>query len=174
LASVTGATDLSALSVLVVDDSRHMRQLVRLMLRVFGIAQVHEAAHAEVAVGHLREVPTDIVIADLFMQPDGLEFVRQLRDADNSPCPMVPVIMMTCHATRGVVSRARDAGVNEFLAKPISAKSLALRMLAVIARPRPFVRTASYFGPCRRRHAEDQPVLGRRSNDRDALPQAVA
>ncbi|MET0605811.1 MAG: hypothetical protein ABWZ80_05100, partial [Beijerinckiaceae bacterium] len=43
------------------------------------------------------------------------------------------------------------AGVNDYLTKPISAKSLCERVHNVIAYPRPFVRTASYFGPDRRR-----------------------
>ena len=48
---------------------------------------------------------------------------------------------------------ARDAGITEFLAKPISAKALYQRVLNVVANPRPFIRTRSYFGPDRRRNA---------------------
>jgi len=51
------------------------------------------------------------------------------------------------------VVAARDAGVTEFLAKPISAKALYQRVLNVVANPRPFIRTRSYFGPDRRRNA---------------------
>jgi two-component system, chemotaxis family, chemotaxis protein CheY len=47
---------------------------------------------------------------------------------------------------------ARDAGVTEFLAKPISAKALYNRILNVVAHPRPFIRTKTYFGPDRRRN----------------------
>lgn len=45
---------------------------------------------------------------------------------------------------------ARDAGVNEFVVKPISAKSLFTRIQTVIEGPRPFVRPKHYFGPDRR------------------------
>jgi hypothetical protein len=47
---------------------------------------------------------------------------------------------------------ARDAGVTEFLAKPISAKGLYQRILNVVANPRPFIKTETYFGPDRRRN----------------------
>jgi hypothetical protein len=50
------------------------------------------------------------------------------------------------------VVSARDAGVTEFLAKPISAKALYQRILNVVANPRPFIRTKTYFGPDRRRN----------------------
>jgi two-component system, chemotaxis family, chemotaxis protein CheY len=146
-------TDLSALSILVVDDNRHMRQLVRGMLRAFGVTDVHEAGGAAPAIALLHGVPIDIAIVDHMLSPvDGLAFVRDLRRADDSPNPMLPVIMMTAHATREMVGAARDAGVNEFLAKPLAPKPLAQRLWSIIARPRVFVRTGVYFGPCRRRH----------------------
>ena len=55
---------------------------------------------------------------------------------------------------RGAVIReifSRNAGVNEFLAKPISAQALYSRLTSIIELPRPFIRTKTYFGPCRRR-----------------------
>jgi hypothetical protein len=48
---------------------------------------------------------------------------------------------------------ARDAGVTEFLVKPLSAKALYERILSVVLHPRPFVRTKNYFGPDRRRNS---------------------
>ena len=47
---------------------------------------------------------------------------------------------------------SRDAGITEFLAKPISAKALYQRILNVVANPRPFIKTKTYFGPDRRRN----------------------
>jgi len=50
------------------------------------------------------------------------------------------------------VVSARDAGITEFMAKPISAKALYQRILNVVANPRPFIKTKNYFGPDRRRN----------------------
>jgi two-component system chemotaxis response regulator CheY len=49
------------------------------------------------------------------------------------------------------VIEARDAGVNEFVVKPISVKSLYSRIDSLIHRLRDFVKTGKYFGPDRRR-----------------------
>jgi DNA-binding response OmpR family regulator len=64
----------------------------------------------------------------------------------------VPIIMLTGHSDKKRVMIARDAGITEFLTKPISAKSLYERILNVVLRPRPFVKTKTYFGPDRRRN----------------------
>ena len=47
--------------------------------------------------------------------------------------------------------QARDAGVTEFMAKPVSVKALCARINAIIDAPRPFIRANGYFGPDRRR-----------------------
>jgi CheY-like chemotaxis protein len=66
--------------------------------------------------------------------------------------PYVPIIMLTGHSEKKRVVSARDAGITEFMAKPISAKALYQRILNVVANPRPFIKTKSYFGPDRRRN----------------------
>jgi hypothetical protein len=60
---------------------------------------------------------------------------------------------------------ARDAGVTEFLAKPISAKALYQRILNVVASPRPFIRTKTYFGPDRRRNTSNAYIGAERRNN---------
>ena len=82
---------------------------------------------------------------------DGLEFVQMIRQPDSNLNPYVPIIMLSAHSERHRVLEARDAGVNDFLCKPISAKSLHQRISAILLNPRPFIRAASYFGPDRRR-----------------------
>jgi DNA-binding response OmpR family regulator len=66
--------------------------------------------------------------------------------------PYVSIIMLTGHSEKQRVMAARDAGVTEFLAKPISAKGLYERIVNVVANPRPFIKTKAYFGPDRRRN----------------------
>lgn len=68
--------------------------------------------------------------------------------------PFVPVIMVTGHSEKSRVYEALNAGVNEFLVKPVSAKGLYSRLISVIERPRPFVRSKTFFGPDRRRRAD--------------------
>ena len=58
------------------------------------------------------------------------------------------------HSTMRRIAEARDAGVNEILAKPVTVRGVLSRISEVIENPRPFVRTPDYFGPERRRRAD--------------------
>jgi two-component system chemotaxis response regulator CheY len=83
---------------------------------------------------------------------DGLELAQMIRQPGANANPYVPIIMLTGHSDRKRVVIARDAGITEFLAKPISARSLYGRIVNVVVKPRPFVKTKTYFGPDRRRN----------------------
>jgi CheY-like chemotaxis protein len=160
---------LSNISVMVVDDNPHMRLIVVAILRGVGIMHIKEASDGADALGLMRSGIPDLIIADLNMAPvDGLEFTHMVRTAPDSPYPFVPIIMMTGHTERSKVNAARDAGINELLAKPISAKTLLDRIISVIDRPRPFVKAPGYTGPCRRRvEAKDFNGPWRRKSDKD-------
>ena len=94
----------------------------------------------------------DIIIADWVMPIiDGLELTQMIRQPGANANPYVSIIMLTGHSERRKVVAARDAGVTEFLTKPVSAKALYQRVMNVIANPRPFIKTETYFGPDRRR-----------------------
>ena len=145
------------LRVLVVDDNTHMRTLVARLLNAFGIKNIYEAGSAEQAWAVLQDTPCDVAFLDWVMPGlSGLELTERIRSAPDSPNPFLPIIVLTGHTSVEHVSKARDVGINEFLAKPVSAKALLSRLVAVIDHPRPFVRSRSYFGPCRRRHRDTE------------------
>lgn len=142
-----------SLKALIVEDNTHMRSLLRALLNSVGIKDVSEAIHGQAGMEALRERKIDLVLTDLAMAPmDGLELTRHVRNDENSPNPFVPIIMITGHTERYRVEAARDAGVTEFLAKPITAHNLYARITEILERPRAFVRCDGYFGPDRRRH----------------------
>ncbi len=143
---------LKHLQVMLVDDNPHMREITASVLRSVGIVQIWEAPDGMAAMERLRESAIDIVFVDLEMAPlGGLEFTRRVRNDPGSANPYLPIIMMTGHTQARRVLEARDAGVTEFLAKPISAKAVIDRLNAVIVKARPFVKADSFFGPDRRR-----------------------
>ena len=149
------ATGLEALSVLLADDNPHMREIVGVLLNNFGINQIRSVHDGSQALAMLNTWQPDVAIVDFKMEPvDGVEFTRRVRNASESRNPYLPIIMMTGHSARARVYEARDAGVTEFVVKPVNARTLLDRVMAVIYRPRPFVRTQAYFGPDRRRRAE--------------------
>jgi DNA-binding response OmpR family regulator len=100
----------------------------------------------------MTAAPADIVILDYMLgSEEGVTFARWLRNAADSPAPYTPIILLTGHADRAKLIAARDAGVNEFCVKPVTPADLMKRIAWVIDKPRPFVRSADYFGPDRRR-----------------------
>jgi CheY-like chemotaxis protein len=162
------------LRVLLVDDNEHMRAIVTTVLAGVGVKTVREARNGVEALECLKEWPPDLAIVDFLMTPmDGVAFTRAVRTEATSKNPYLPIIMMTGHSERFRVMEARDAGVTEFVAKPVTAKAVLQRIEAVIYRPRPFVRTAAYFGPDRRRR-EDPAFPGpwRRAGDAARAPTA--
>jgi len=150
---------LERLTVMVVDDNKNMRSLVRAILEALGVSHVIEAQDGEAAFKKLKEQQIDLIIVDWNMEPvDGVTFTRKVRTDPESPDQFVPIIMLSGHTEKARVMQARDAGITEFMAKPIAARALYARMVAVIEHPRTFVKTASYFGPDRRR--QDMPFPG--------------
>ncbi len=143
---------LKHLQVLIVDDNSHMRAITASVLRSVGIVNIHEAQNGAVALERLRQHAIDLVFLDLRMDElDGLEFTRLVRNDPTSANPYLPIIMMTGHSEATRVIQARDAGVTEFLAKPITARAVLDRLNAVIVKSRPFIKTEGFFGPDRRR-----------------------
>jgi CheY-like chemotaxis protein len=145
------------LRVLIVDDNVHMRKMLSAIVRAFGVIAIHEAANGTQGWEKLRAIQADLVFVDWMMpEMSGLELVKLVRTSPDSPNPFLPVIMVTGHTQLEHVHQARDAGITEFMAKPISAKGVLARLTAVIEHPRSFVRTNGYFGPCRRRRRTEE------------------
>jgi CheY-like chemotaxis protein len=160
------------LKILLVDDNHYMRILLAEILRAIGVNHIYEANDGAEGLQMMRDYPIDVVMTDLSMQPlDGIDFVRLLRNSPDSPNQMAPVIMITGHSTFARVNEARDAGVSEFLAKPLAARGVIERLHQAIEHPRPFVRTDDYFGPDRRRR-NDPNYAGRRRRASDVQKQA--
>lgn len=155
---MTHGPRLSGLNVLVVDDNKFMRQLIEHLCIGLGIGSVQKSETVSEALALLADRPVDLVITDWHMEPmDGMQFVRRLRTDPDSPNPYVPIIMLTGHGDRDRVCQARDAGINMFMAKPVSAKALYERLVWMINNPLPFIRTGGYFGPDRRRRDDGPP-----------------
>src|ERR1700722_12267363 len=157
-----------SLCVLVVDDNQYMRKMIRNLLVNCGIKDIYEAADGIAALDSIRTVAPDAVILDWEMPMlSGPELVRIVRSPGVFPMPDVPIIMLTGHCERWRVIEAVKLGVNEFLTKPVSAKSLYDRLVSITLQPRPIVQVGDYYGPEPRKLVPD-------SDDEDlALASAV-
>lgn len=167
--------NIERLNFLVVDDNRHMTMLVRTILHAFGVRSCEEAFDGADALKVLKHFPADIIVCDWIMQPlDGIEFVRLIRTGRDSPNQYVPIIMLTGHTETARVMEARDAGVTEFLAKPVSAKKLYSRIKSIIETPRPFLKAGHFFGPDRRRRQMASHKGGERRQAPTGSPRGAA
>jgi DNA-binding response OmpR family regulator len=93
---------------------------------------------------------------------DGLELAETIRSGQAGVDPYLPILLIIAYTEMHTILQARDAGVNEFLAKPISAKLVYCRIRSMIEHPRPYVRAEEFFGPDRRRLL---PVTGQDRRD---------
>jgi two-component system chemotaxis response regulator CheY len=148
--------DFNRLRFLIIDDNVHMRRIVRTLLHALGTRDVHEADDGAAGLEAFTQYSPDIIVADWAMPIfDGIELTQMIRQPGANSNPYVPIIMLTGHSERTRVMSARDAGVTEFMVKPISALALYQRILNVVANPRPFIKTKTYFGPDRRRNTNN-------------------
>jgi len=92
---------LQRLDILVLDDSRTMRELLRTLLRGLWVPSPREAADVTAAFDELRRKAPDVIIADWEMPlPDGIHFVRTLRGLPDDALRRIPVLMVTAHTER--------------------------------------------------------------------------
>lgn len=150
--------------VLVVDDHDYMRRILATVLRGIGVGEIQEAENGEEALRLLPNFRPDLVVLDLSMPTlDGVEFAWRMRRAKDFQ--QVPIILVTGHSGLAQVRAARDVGIDEVLAKPLTARGLLQRIEAVIESDRPFVISDAYIGPCRRRLRTEHYGPWRRADD---------
>ncbi len=143
---------INRLRILIVEDNVHFSTFLRSILRALGVEDIEEARDGLEALEVLKSYCADLVIADWKMDGiDGVECVRLIRADDESPNRFLPIIMVTGYTEKKLIKSALDAGVSDFPAKPISARSLLSRITSVLSENRTFIDEETYFGPDRRR-----------------------
>ena len=153
--------DPSALTALVLDENHYERGISLDQLRIMGLGRVLCAASTAEAWEMLSSaIPSILLMEWLDRAGDGLDFVRRIRMSEGLPNRALSIFMLTGRGSQAEVEQARRAGADGFLRKPISALALQQRVKRVITHPQPFVVTASYVGPCRRRRRGDLNYLG--------------
>lgn len=144
------------LTVLIVEDSRPMMDIMVTMLDRFGFGKILTAEDGEQAFSVFQRYKPDIIITDWHIDGvDGLELTQWIRRNKYSVNRSVPIILMTGFSEHTRIAGARDVGVTEILVKPFSAYDLARRIMHVIDVPRDFIESMGFFGPDRRRRNDD-------------------
>jgi len=107
-------------TILLAEDHRDSREAMRALLEAHGY-RVIEAANGREAVERALEERPDLVLMDIMMpEMDGFEATRVLRSQE--PTRKVPIIAVT--AMDGAQRLSQQAGVDDFVAKPIDTRGL--------------------------------------------------
>jgi len=165
--------DPSGLTALVLDENHFERGIALNQLRMMGFGQVIGAARADEAWERLKQAKPDVFLLEWVERTgDGIDLVRRIRASDELPNRAIPIFMLTTRGRKTDVESARQAGVDGFMRKPISALAMQQRVLKIVTEPQPFVEAADYVGPCRRRQA-DHMYRGPRRRLEDIVKEAV-
>jgi DNA-binding NtrC family response regulator len=143
--------DFKDVRVLIVGGKPHAAQILRTVLGIVGINSIVVAPSTMLALSHLQTRSFDAVFCDEAVEPaDGVPFVLAARRAPGLMNPMVP-LFLTCHGPRKAeVFAARDVGVTDVLARPISAGTVRRKIAQALKHPRNFIAASEFFGPDRR------------------------
>jgi len=130
---------LPGVNVLLVDDSEINLEVARRLLERTG-AKVRVCSSALVALAYLRDAPAgfDVVLMDVQMPGmDGLQATRQIRQMQQeSGLPHLPIVALTAGALVEERQRALDAGMDEFLSKPLDPQDLVRTLRRVVEKQR--------------------------------------
>lgn len=143
---------LKRMKVLIVDPNAFMRGVVADSLRRLTITNINAAASAVEAFSVGRTFKPDLIFVDWDAgRMSGLEFTREVRRNTTGISRETPIILLAGVIDHDQLMAARQTGINEFLLKPVSAQGVLSRIEEVVLRPRKFIDSRNYVGPCRRR-----------------------
>lgn len=113
--------------VLLVDDEKHMRQLIGRMLAGLGIFHYAEAADGREALDALKveDAPFSVILLDIDMPTlNGYNCLKEIRASSLDHIRNIPVIMLTSHSSPEAVKHVTALGIHGWLVKPTSLANL--------------------------------------------------
>lgn len=155
---------------LVADSSAFFSRLVHGILRSFGSTKVLEVRSTWDVLRTLSGRNVDVLICDAKLPPHGGDsLIRAIRRKADHEHRTIPILLMTSDPREQMIFRARDAGANMVVAKPLSPANLYDRLAWIALTPRQFIDSPNYCGPDRRFKIEGWPNgIGRRKTDQVA------
>ena len=157
--------------VLIVDNDAAFVSMAKTALSGVGVSDVRTVASVPEAVKLMAEYPADLVIIEISLpRVNGAQLAKVLRDKWRSPNPDVLIIVVVATSKADALRQACDAGVENFIRKPVSAENLIKRIGSILKRPKRFVSAGGYFGPDRR----NPDVIAYSRPERRKAPETVA
>ncbi len=143
--------DLKRAKVLIVDDNQPSLDILAQTLKGFGVRNLTQARSGADAIQVLVREAFDVVIVDGEMPvQDGFDLAENIRADTGGPNYTVAIVLLTSFTPRDKIMRARDAGVNLVVTKPLVPGVLLGRLEWLARNTRQFVTSPGYCGPDRR------------------------
>src|SRR5512145_3136488 len=145
------ALDLGGISLLVINDNEFVRTYMERLFSIMRVGRVVTCANPRSARAEIATVQPDIVVIDLDLTGmDGLELLHEIRRGGAGIPSDIAILVASAHVDRDYVAKAREAGANWILVKPLTFRRLYEGLVKVIMDERPFVEGDVYVGPDRR------------------------
>ncbi len=112
--------------ILVAEDVQVNMMLTKVMLsKLFPCAVILEAENGKTAIRKYREFSPDLVLMDVQMPDmDGLDATKEIRELERASGRHVPIIALTAAAMKEEMEKCYQAGMDDFITKPVDAKKL--------------------------------------------------
>ena len=119
--------------VLVADDLRSMRNVIKSILRNIGFANIYDAEDGQQSLNVLRKETIHLVVCDWNMpKMTGLELLETMR-ADSNLAD-IPFIMVTAENSKERITQAIEAGTDEYVVKPFNEETLRKKIANALRR----------------------------------------
>jgi len=118
--------------VLVVDDEKFVRELIKIKLGRCGLAVI-EATNGVEAIETARSVKPDIILMDVMMpKMNGFEACEKLKsDPDTA---RIPIVMLTARGEQANLEKGLSLGATDYMSKPFSPQKLAELVIEILQR----------------------------------------
>ncbi|MBI3445789.1 MAG: response regulator [Magnetospirillum sp.] len=128
--------------IMIIDPNAHMRRLIGTLMGALPVSEVIEARNPQQAAPLMAKRPPHLVIMDWSGDPtEGVLFLHRLRRGDLG-CGSIPVLGLSPSTHHAVLEQAVESGIDDIIAKPISAVEIIERAAGLIEMNRRRTETA--------------------------------
>ncbi len=147
---------LSDFKFLVVDKTAFACKLAQETLFEIGARDLTHATKIKDAMDHIQSGGVIFLVCEHYLDgEDGIELIKTIRSNGDQTIKQMPVVLLTTITDKSSIFSARDAGVDEIVAKPFTAGALQSHIHAVMTKRRTFIEESAFSGPDRRRRLKD-------------------
>jgi two-component system, chemotaxis family, chemotaxis protein CheY len=126
--------DIKRARVVLVEDEKVMSAFVLGQLRRLGILDLYAFEDGAVAIGQVVKLKPDLIITDVHMLPmGGVEFVRELRSAEDTGINSIPVIFLSADSSSETIGQVLPLGVSAYIVKPPTLTALDKKITSALA-----------------------------------------